>query len=231
MKVLVVGQGQETVTWLQKIATVLYVDTAEFIEKKQLFLLESGIDAVVLTGGADIEPEWYDQHKHGRTRCSNGERENWEYDLFEEAQVRDIPCVGICRGSQYLAVLNGGELYQDVDAHTHSHDIEFEDGSRVYATSTHHQMFNYDAFENKDDIELIAWCKGRVKSAQSMSGLKENKITVHHGGYVTEPEIYKFKSTNTLCIQGHPEFKHATNKFSEVCLNLIEKLIKESKES
>lgn len=224
MKVLVIGSGEDTVKWLQKIATVIYVDSAEFVEKKQLFLLE-GVDAVVFTGGADIDPDWYNQHKHSKTLCSRGDRENWEYVLYDEAVARDIPCVGICRGSQFLAVMNEGALFQDVDNHCVSHDIEFEDGSRVYATSTHHQMFNYDEHPDKDNIELIAWAKGRVKSAQSMSKLDETRMTRIHSN-ITEPEIYKFKDTSTLCIQGHPEFRHATAKFSDVCLNLIEELIK-----
>jgi len=45
-----------------------------------------------------------------------------------------------------------------------------------------------------------------------------------------EPEIVYYKNTNALCIQGHPEWTHCEKRTSSMCLNLIDKYLKEFKE-
>jgi len=65
--------------------------------------------------------------------------------------------VGICRGSQFLTVMSGGRLFQDVSGHAimGTHLIKFKDGSSLGITSTHHQMMN-PFYLSKNEYDLIA---------------------------------------------------------------------------
>lgn len=71
-----------------------------------------GLDALVLTGGKDIEPARYGQAPHPDTDEPRPDRDAWEFDLLERALAQDLPVLGICRGAQVLNVLRGGTLHQ-----------------------------------------------------------------------------------------------------------------------
>ncbi|HEY9660041.1 MAG TPA: gamma-glutamyl-gamma-aminobutyrate hydrolase family protein, partial [Allocoleopsis sp.] len=97
-------------------------------------------DLVCFTGGADVSPELYGHKEHPSTFASKF-RDEEEMVLYKEAVKLQKPLVGICRGGQFLNVMSGGEMYQDVTKHTMSHDLtDLETGEVVYVTSTHHQM-------------------------------------------------------------------------------------------
>jgi putative glutamine amidotransferase len=71
-----------------------------------------GLDALVLTGGKDIESSRYGQAPHADTDEPRPDRDAWEFDLLDRAIARDLPVLGICRGAQVLNVLRGGTLHQ-----------------------------------------------------------------------------------------------------------------------
>lgn len=69
------------------------------------------IDALVLSGGADIDPARFGQDKHPRTVIRE-DRDKWELAIVEAALERDLPILAICRGIQVLNVALGGTLQQ-----------------------------------------------------------------------------------------------------------------------
>jgi len=71
------------------------------------------VDALVLTGGRDIEPVRYGAPERG---ARNWDRvlDEFEFEAVDRAAARGIPVLGICRGAQLLNVRNGGTLYQDL---------------------------------------------------------------------------------------------------------------------
>lgn len=77
-------------------------------------------DLVQFTGGSDVFPRLYGEPPH-RTTSYNEGRDEKEKQIYELAQELGIPCAGICRGGQFLNVMNHGRMFQDVDNHTRQH--------------------------------------------------------------------------------------------------------------
>jgi gamma-glutamyl-gamma-aminobutyrate hydrolase PuuD len=74
----------------------------------------AGVDALVLTGGADVAPALYGAEPHPRTQGARPDRDDWEVALLRLALDADLPVLAICRGAQVLDVALGGTLHQHV---------------------------------------------------------------------------------------------------------------------
>jgi putative glutamine amidotransferase len=70
------------------------------------------LDALVLTGGGDIDPASYGAAPHPRTGRITAERDRAELDLLAAALAAGLPVLGICRGLQLLNIARGGTLHQ-----------------------------------------------------------------------------------------------------------------------
>jgi gamma-glutamyl-gamma-aminobutyrate hydrolase PuuD len=70
------------------------------------------LDALVLTGGSDIDPRHYGADPHPRTGPPRPERDVTELAALHHALRRGIPVLGVCRGAQLLNVALGGTLHQ-----------------------------------------------------------------------------------------------------------------------
>lgn len=71
-----------------------------------------GLDALIITGGKDVDPARYGQAAHAATDEPRRDRDAWEHALITAAIDRDLPFLGICRGAQMLNVALGGTLHQ-----------------------------------------------------------------------------------------------------------------------
>lgn len=78
--------------------------------------LVSGLDALVLQGGADICPRAYGEEPVRPEWCGDPRRDGYELALLREFLAQRKPILGICRGMQLLNVALGGSLYQDIPA-------------------------------------------------------------------------------------------------------------------
>jgi putative glutamine amidotransferase len=70
------------------------------------------ISAVVLTGGADVDPSRYGADAHSMTDCPRPDRDAWEAKLCLAALDAEIPVLAVCRGLQVMNVALGGTLHQ-----------------------------------------------------------------------------------------------------------------------
>ncbi|MCB0326791.1 MAG: gamma-glutamyl-gamma-aminobutyrate hydrolase family protein [Bdellovibrionales bacterium] len=78
------------------------------------------IDALLITGGADLSPESYGEKALKEEWQGDAFRDQYEFDLIKKALEADKPIMGICRGIQVLNVFFGGTLYQDIETMNHS---------------------------------------------------------------------------------------------------------------
>jgi putative glutamine amidotransferase len=119
------------------------------------------LDGLILSGGADLDPALYGQDAHRETDRPFPLRDDAELTLLRAALERDMPTLGICRGSQVLNVALGGDLVQHLpdvvgsDRHKDEpgsyadHEVAIEPGSkldhmlglRAPVKSHHHQGF------------------------------------------------------------------------------------------
>ncbi|CAI9414805.1 gamma-glutamyl-gamma-aminobutyrate hydrolase family protein [Nocardioides sp. T2.26MG-1] len=72
------------------------------------------LDALVISGGADVDPTRYGADPHPRTAGWRPDRDSWEHALLDAADACGLPVLGVCRGMQVLAVHGGGTLQQHV---------------------------------------------------------------------------------------------------------------------
>lgn len=112
-------------------------------------------DALLLTGGDDLEPEMFGETVLNDTVSLDSERSAFETPLLAAFLAVGKPILGICRGMQFLNCSMGGDLYQDLAAQcglchsgeARTHGIRTEPGSVLYrlfgqeclVNSTHHQ--------------------------------------------------------------------------------------------
>jgi len=132
------------------------------------------IDALLLAGGADIDPASYGAKPHPETKGTWPERDRFELALAHRALERDMPVLGICRGMELLNVALGGTLVQHLPdvlgTNDHrkvpgafgDHEVRLEPGSlaaravgaeRATVKSHHHQGLD----ELGDGLRASGW--------------------------------------------------------------------------
>ena len=78
------------------------------------------LDAVVLTGGPDVDPGRYGATRQFVTDEPRHQRDQFELDLLKASQAAGLPILAICRGLQVLNVARGGTLVQHLPDALHS---------------------------------------------------------------------------------------------------------------
>ena len=98
-----------------------YVDAVERARGRPLLVppSEDGVeetldvlDGLVFSGGSDIDPASYGADRHPETDAPQQRRDAGELALLRAALERDLPTLAICRGSELLNVVRGGDLVQ-----------------------------------------------------------------------------------------------------------------------
>ncbi|RDU38247.1 gamma-glutamyl-gamma-aminobutyrate hydrolase family protein [Neobacillus piezotolerans] len=173
-----------------------------YINPEMAFEMLGLVDAVILSGGEDVDPNLYGQDPQRNLGRTILERDLVEIAIAKYAIEHDTPLLGICRGSQILNVALGGTLIQDIPSqapesiqHTQkvarnkdSHWVSISPDSklhqilgtdRVRVNSIHHQALDKVA----DDLRVVA---------RSADG-------------IVEAVEYAKPSRFTVGVQWHPE--------------------------
>ena len=148
-----------------------------------LYPLVISMDAMIFSGGCDIDPVHYGCAREPGCGRIDPRRDQTELALFDLVLGRNIPVLGICRGIQLLNVALGGTLKQDISGHRVSetsddpiwHDVRLEPASRLAAlagstvarvNSYHHQVIDRVA----DGLVVTARADGRRDRGRGDAG-------------------------------------------------------------
>jgi len=96
------------------------------------------VDAVIVTGGCDVDPERYGAITAPETGPVDARRDDTDIALCRAVVERDQPTLCVCRGIQVLNVALGGTLTQHVPVHSRDdaynetvHEVTLDPGSRI----------------------------------------------------------------------------------------------------
>jgi putative glutamine amidotransferase len=123
------------------------------------------VDALLITGGRDIDPRMYGEEPEGEVELETPERVDRDAACIKLARKSGMPVLAICYGMQVLNVVEGGTLHQDmgpdiVPYHRESgkdyieHEVVIEPGTsleeilgarRITVRSSHHQAIKEPA--------------------------------------------------------------------------------------
>ncbi|MFT8349865.1 gamma-glutamyl-gamma-aminobutyrate hydrolase family protein [Clostridium saccharoperbutylacetonicum] len=69
------------------------------------------VDGIIFSGGEGVSPLKFDENHSQKNSYLKHLRDDFEIELFNEAYNRDMPILGVCRGTQLTNVALGGTLY------------------------------------------------------------------------------------------------------------------------
>lgn len=161
--------------------------------------LLAGLDGVIITGGADVNPARYGQEKGPHTEEPEDLRDALEDTLLGAARGIGMPILGICRGAQMLNVHLGGTLHQ------HLPDVVGHDRYRVGDGVFHPEPMTITEGSLLNTILGEGEVQGHVYHHQAIDQVAPG-LTVSARGFDgtvqgIEMEDYPFG----LAVQWHPE--------------------------
>lgn len=148
--------------WLQGVdSSIVLVDMYNIPMDSAMLLLEK-CSGLLMNGGADVHPGYYDQFEDTVVCEIDGYRDTLEMALLKRARELKMPVFGICRGLQVINVFLGGSLYPDIPTrlgttvshrneertYEHFHPVTLAEGSAIKGltgqtthevNSVHHQ--------------------------------------------------------------------------------------------
>lgn len=180
--------------------------------------------SLIMTGGVDIFPEFYNDWEDGKSR---GEyipsRDGFEFKILEFALENDYPILGICRGLQVINCKLKGSLLSDIEtirktnhrkidtAHDRIHSVNIKENTLLHeiagikegsVNSSHHQA-----------IDRLG--EGLIVSAKSDDGIIEAVEWLESD---TKPFL--------LAVQWHPE--RMEDRTNPLCRNIINEFKQET---
>ena len=187
------------VRWLKGVDNIEIVKLS--VEDDNATLLNE-CDALVLSGGVDMDPaisggpEVY----ANQPDRFQPERDLFEKRLYEQAIVKKLPVLGICRGMQLINVLEGGTLVEDLGTLNEKHQ-------KSGATDRVHTVH---IIQNTLLSDIVNTDAGEINSAHhqavnTLGGALQANIIADDG--TIEGVEWKNKKNKPflLCVQWHPE--------------------------
>lgn len=166
------------------------------------------LSGIIISGGSDINPKLYDQKNTASVNIDDA-RDRLEAECISHAFNEKLPILGVCRGSQMINVICGGDLIQDIPTvldgfvPTQSfwsktfvrRKIMIESGSRLsrvlgnnkeaWVNSLHHQAHN----KLGQGLRIVARDEQNV--VQSIEGVNQDHFVL---GVQWHPELMLYSS-------------------------------------
>ncbi len=157
------------------------------------------IDALVLSGGGDINPLWSGEEPSPKLHGINQERDLPELLIARLAYNRQIPMLGICRGIQTLATAFGGRVAQDIsDVATIKHSQDADRSEPTHSVMIEQASSLFDIYQS-----ATLMVNSFHHQAVAETGDKFRVVAKSPDGIIEAMESSEFKSI--LGVQWHPE--------------------------
>ncbi|WP_027340819.1 gamma-glutamyl-gamma-aminobutyrate hydrolase family protein [Halonatronum saccharophilum] len=179
------------------------------------------IDALLLSGGQDISPHYYNNVATPYLGEVDSLRDKWEIKLFKLAYEENIPVLGICRGMQLINVAQGGTLYQDIVEEYNKKAIHIPEGCNecyVYHSINFKEPCNLCGFSSAKKFDVNSHHHQAIKDlAPGFKVIAETK------GKIIEA-IESMDKDFIFGVQWHPEdLTHLHPCFKKIFNIFIEK--------
>ena len=156
------------------------------------------IDALLLSGGADINPLYCGEEPVPGLGGINSERDLPELLITRMAYNRQLPILGICRGIQTLAVALDGKVNQDIKLTNVKHSQDADRSEPTHSVSIERDSTLYNIYKEEKIVVNSFHHQAVSESGQRF------RVVAHAADGVTEAiESTEFKSI--LGVQWHPE--------------------------
>jgi gamma-glutamyl-gamma-aminobutyrate hydrolase PuuD len=196
-----------------------------YSNKEALLTLLDKLDAIIFSGGGDINPLLLGEEPLPQLRSVCPQRDEAELLLAREAYRRQIPMLGICRGIQIMAAALGGKNYQDIyvqgkgatikhsqdmPRHSASHTVNITEGSLLQHIFGSKQTLAVNSFHHQAVKDLGA---GLVITARASDGIVEGFEKPDH------PYLVAAQWHPERLVEGphHPEHKPLFQSFVDAC--------------
>lgn len=174
------------------------IDIVELSYEKNNLEDVANCDAVVFTGGIDMEPSEKVDYANA-PETFNTKRDTFEMEVLAIALKSQKPILGICRGLQLINVYKGGTLYLD----------NGESKNEIHKRGTEDKKHQVQVAKNSFFYSIVKEESGEVNSShhQSIEKLGTDLKAVAHS---EDGVIEVIESTNPeeqflLAVQWHPE--------------------------
>ena len=128
------------------------------------------VDGILVPGGVDMDPSTYGEAPHPKLGNIDPSRDRTEMLMAKWAVEDKKPYLGLCRGAQVLNVVQGGSLWQDLDAQ--------------YDGAIKHDYFPNSGFERDHLAHEVRIASGsRLRHAIEVDSFRVNSM--HHQGVKT----------------------------------------------
>lgn len=177
-------------------------------------------DALLLTGGDDVHPEFYGESEREGDRY-NRDRDWFEFKLLDIAFSKNLPIFGICRGLQLTNVYLRGSLIFDIQTVVGTNHRKEDNGED--------RIHDIVVFDDSKLFKIVGQKEGIVNSShhQSADRIGENlRINAKCSDGVIEGLEWVGDDRFVLLVQWHPErmkdFESAfSRKLLEAFINSI----------
>lgn len=160
----------------------------------------SRIDALLLSGGADINPLYCGEEPDVRLGGINSERDMPELLITRLAANRQMPILGICRGIQTLAVALEGKVMQDITScATIKHSQDADRSEPTHSVSIIKDSTLYNIYSQHSSLYVNSF----HHQAVSEPGPHLRTVATAPDGIIEAVESSEYKSI--IGVQWHPE--------------------------
>ena len=128
----------------------------------------SMVDKLILTGGQNVDPKFYDEEKTIDSDDYHLQRDIFELALIKEAIQQNKPIFSVCRGTQLFNVAMGGTLFQDIEDHWQDSTAEYTTQRlatepdnilrEIYGEISHINSFHHQSIKDlAPNLKVIAY--------------------------------------------------------------------------